>query len=190
MSLYSIVAIAVALAMDAFAVSIAAGINLKKPNKRQVFRMSWHFGLFQALMPVFGWSAGLTFRRLIEAVDHWIAFSLLVVVATHMIVGAFKDKDQNSLKKDPSKGLTLIILSIATSIDALAIGLSISILNISIWLPAGIIGITAALFSLLGLYIGSKAVKISWLSKYAEIIGALVLYFIGFRILYEHLQGL
>jgi len=172
--------------MDAFAVAIAGGISLKTVGFRQYFRLSWHFGLFQALMPVIGWGAGTTIRGLIEHWDHWIAFGLLFLVGSNMIVASFRGKDADTKRQDPSVGLTLIVLSVATSIDALAVGLSLSILNLSIWLPALLIGITAAIFTLAGLYIGSKASHIRWIRRYAEIFGALILYTIGINILCEH----
>ena len=177
---------AFALAMDAFAVSIASGVSLKKVSIRQTFRLAFHFGFFQALMPVIGWSGGLTVRSLIEQYDHWVAFLLLALVGGHMIREAFhKDQDKKE-KSDPTKGITLLMLSVATSIDALAVGLSLSILNISIWFPALIIGIVAALATAVGLHIGKRVGASSQMSQYAECIGGIVLLLIGVRILYEH----
>jgi putative Mn2+ efflux pump MntP len=182
----TLVVTAFALAMDAFAVSIASGVTLKKVSIRQTFRLAFHFGFFQALMPVIGWSGGLTVRSLIEHYDHWVAFLLLALVGGHMIREAFhKDQDKKE-KNDPTKGITLLMLSVATSIDALAVGLSLSILNISIWFPALIIGIVAALATGVGLHIGKRVGASSHLSQYAECIGGIVLLLIGVRILYEH----
>jgi putative Mn2+ efflux pump MntP len=177
---------AVALAMDAFAVSVAAGVYLKNISPRQFFRLSFHFGLFQAMMPVIGWSAGFSVRALIEKADHWIAFFLLLAVGISMVREALYEKEETGPAKDPTKGKTLVILSVATSVDALAVGFSLSILNASILMPAVIIGLTALFFTLAGLYLGSKAVAISWLKKYAEILGALVLFAIGISILADH----
>ncbi|MGA8179991.1 MAG: manganese efflux pump MntP family protein [Desulfobacterales bacterium] len=182
----NIFAIAVALAMDAFAVSIATGINLKKVSFRQMFRLSWHFGLFQAMMPVIGWRAGAFIRDYIEKYDHWIAFGLLTFVGVHMIKGAFSHDHHNGPQKDRTRGWTLVMLSVATSIDALAVGFSISLLNISIWTPAMIIGIVAGLFSIAGLLIGERIGSAKQLSLYAEIIGGIVLIAIGLNILHEH----
>jgi putative Mn2+ efflux pump MntP len=182
----NIFAIAVALAMDAFAVSIATGINLKKVSFRQMFRLSWHFGLFQAMMPVIGWRAGASIRDYIEKYDHWIAFGLLTFVGVHMIKGAFSHDHHNGPKKDRTRGWTLVILSVATSIDALAVGFSISLLNVSIWTPALIIGIVAGLFSIVGLLMGERIGSAKQLSLYAEIIGGVVLIAIGLNILHEH----
>ena len=177
---------AFALAMDAFAVSIASGVSLKRISLRQTFRLSFHFGFFQALMPVIGWSGGLTVRSLIEQYDHWIAFVLLALVGGHMIRESFHGEEEEQEKNDPTRGITLVILSVATSIDALAVGLSLSILNISIWFPALVIGIVAAIATGAGLHIGKQVGTASKVSHYAELVGGIVLLLIGVRILYEH----
>ena len=181
-----ILAIAVALAMDAFAVAIATGVRLKTVNFRQRFRLSWHFGLFQAMMPVIGWHAGLGARPLIEQYDHWVAFGLLAFVGGHMIQEAFQDEEGTIHKKDPTRGIRLVVLSVATSIDALAVGFSISIISVSIVLPAIVIGIVAAIFTVLGLYLGERVGSLSLISRYAEVLGGIVLFAIGLNILYEH----
>jgi len=179
-------AIAVALAMDAFAVSIATGVNLKTVSFRQMFRLSWHFGLFQALMPIIGWSAGMSIRVYIERYDHWVAFGLLTFVGISMLKDAFVKDKNNKPIKDQTRGWTLVMLSVATSIDALAVGFSISLLNVSIWMPALIIGVVAGVFSVMGLQIGERIGSAKRLSFYAETIGGIVLIAIGFNILYEH----
>lgn len=186
MEFIRILAIAVALAMDAFAVSIATGVNLKNVNSRQMFRLSWHFGLFQALMPIIGWSAGLSIRSHIEHYDHWIAFGLLALVGGHMIKEAFQDGKAEKPIKDYTKGMTLVMLSVATSIDALAVGFSLSLLKISIWMPALIIGIVAGTFTLIGMRIGERIGAAKRLSLYAETLGGVVLIGIGLNILHEH----
>jgi len=182
----NISAIAVALAMDAFAVAIATGVILKDVSFRQTFRLSWHFGLFQAMMPVIGWGAGLSVRAYIEQYDHWVAFGLLTFVAVNMIREAFGRDEGEKEPKDPTKGMTLVVLSVATSIDALAVGLSISILNVSIWTPALIIGIVAGTFTIIGLQIGKRIVAATRLKRYAETVGGVVLIIIGVKILHEH----
>ena len=186
MNFLTLLGTAFALAMDAFAVSIAAGVTLKKVSFRQAFRLSWHFGFFQALMPVLGWSTGLTFRSYIERFDHWLAFGLLVFVGGNMIREALKADSERKQPADPTRGGTLVILSVATSIDALAVGLGLSLLKISIWFPACIIGIVAMLFTVIGLYLGRKIRTSAHLSRYAEIVGGLVLIAISLNILHEH----
>lgn len=186
MDLVSILGIAVALAMDAFAVAIATGVSLKQVSLRQTFRLSWHFGFFQALMPVIGWGAGLSIRSSIAAYDHWLAFGLLAFVGGNMIREAFGDDKGKGPNSDPTKGYTLILLSVATSVDALAVGFSMSVLNIAIWMPAVIIGIVAAAFTIVGLYLGKKAASGLVVSRYAEIIGGIILIAIGVNILREH----
>jgi putative Mn2+ efflux pump MntP len=185
MTIFNIFGVAVALAMDAFAVSIAAGICLEKLTNRNMFRLWWHFGLFQALMLIIGWAAGLTIRGFIEQFDHWVAFGLLAFVGGGMIRNALKTGEE-CLSKDPTRGSLMVMLSIATSLDAMAVGLGLSVINISIWMPALIVGLTAAIFTSVGLHIGAKAVKVTWVKKYAELAGGLVLFLIGFRILWEH----
>ncbi len=186
MEMINTLAIAVALAMDAFAVSIAAGVTLKAVSLRQTFRLAWHFGLFQALMPIIGWSAGLTVRSRIEAWDHWIAFALLAFVAQGMLRSAIKGEQEEETYKDPTRGMTLVMLSVATSIDALAVGLSLSMINVSIWTPALIIGIVAGAFTTAGMHLGKAIGGMAKLGRWAELTGGVVLLTIGANILREH----
>ena len=186
MTFVNIFAIAVALAMDAFAVAIASGVRLKRVSLRQFFRLAWHFGLFQTLMPIIGWSAGLTVRDTIERFGHWLAFGLLAYVGLNMIREAFKLEEDARRHKDPTRGLTLVMLSLATSIDALAVGLTISMLKVSIWTPALIIGLVAGLFTFLGLYLGKSVGSAERLSPIAEVLGGVVLLVIAAKILIEH----
>ncbi len=188
MNLVTILGIAVALAMDAFAVAIATGVSLKQVSVRQTFRLSWHFGLFQALMPIIGWGLGTSVQSYMEAYAHWIAFVMLALVGSNMLKEAvMTDEDEQEIKsrKDSTKGMTLVMLSIATSIDALAVGLSMSMLRVSIITPAIIIGIVAGLFTIAGLHLGQRVSRLTWLSIWAEIIGGLVLWLIGLNILRE-----
>lgn len=186
MSYLTIFGIAVALAMDAFAVSIAVGISLKQISPRQIFRLSYHFGLFQALMPVIGWWSGTAVRGFVENYAPWIAFGLLAAVGTNMIREAFQLDEEQTNEKDSTRGITLVILSIATSIDALAVGFSISLLNQAIITPAIIIGLVAALFTIIGMHLGTRVATFKHLSLYAELLGGTVLWLIGFKILYDH----
>ncbi len=186
MTLVNVGAIAVALAMDAFAVAIATGVCLGKIHWRQNFRLAWHFGFFQAMMPVAGWAAGLTVRDLIASVDHWIAFGLLVFVAQGMLREAFRRDDSCEPVKDPTRGMTMVMLSVATSLDALAVGLSLSIVKVSIWIPAVVIGIVAAAFTTVGLHLGKRISRGARLRSLADALGGTVLILIGINILREH----
>ncbi|MDY0093611.1 MAG: manganese efflux pump MntP family protein [Candidatus Vecturithrix sp.] len=186
MSFLHTFALAVALAMDAFAVAVATGLSLKTVNFRQTFRLSWHFGLFQALMPMLGWSGGSLVRVLIADYDHWIACTLLMLVGGHIIKEALEKEKKDCRKNDPTKGITLIMLSVAVSIDALAIGLSLAMLEVSIFFPALIIGIVAFIFTVLGLHLGKMICRFSYLVMYAEIAGGGVLLLIGLNILRQH----
>ena len=186
MDLLTILLIALALAVDAFAVALAAGVNLCLVNGRQTFRLAFHFGLFQAMMNIIGWAAGLTVRTLLQSIDHWLAFGLLVLVAAKMIKDAISGREEEAKKVDPTKGYTLVMLSVATSIDSLAVGLSFSVLNVSIWMPAAIIGIIATVLTIIGLKLGCLLGSASRIGARAEIIGGLVLVGIGFNILHQH----
>ena len=186
MDLLSVFLIALALAVDAFAVALAAGVSLCQVSGRQTFRLSFHFGLFQAMMNVIGWSAGLTVRSFLEGVDHWLAFGLLALVAVKMIKDAMVGRQEEAKKVDPTRGYTLVMLSVATSIDSLAVGLSFAVLNVSVWMPAAVIGLVATLLTIIGLRLGCLLGNASRVGARAEIAGGLVLLAIGFNILHQH----
>ncbi len=188
MHIVTVLGIAVALAMDAFAVAVATGVNLKQVSVRQTFRLSWHFGLFQALMPVIGWGLGRSIHGYVEAYAHWFAFILLALVGGNMLKEAHfpGEKGEEQKAKDATKGMTLVILSVATSIDALAVGLSMSMLKVSIAYPALVIGIIAGLLTIIGLHLGKRVAEIGWLSTWAETLGGCVLWLIGINILREN----
>jgi putative Mn2+ efflux pump MntP len=181
-----IIALAVALAMDALAVSIAAGVALRQVSGRQTFRLAWHFGLFQALMPVLGWAAGLSVQNLIAAVDHWVAFGLLAFIGGRMLLDAIRGRQEPLRGAEPTRGWTLVMLSLATSIDALAVGLSLAMLRVSVWLPALIIGLVAGAFTAGGIHLGGYLGRRLNLARYAALVGGLVLLGIGVEILFEH----
>jgi len=185
MDIISTLGIAVALAMDAFSVSIASGLYIYKPYYKYYFRIAFHFGLFQFAMPIIGYFGGVAIEPIIKNFDHWIAFALLAFIGMRMIIASFS-KEEASFKGDPSKGFTLVLLAIATSIDALAVGLSFGVLHKPIIIPSIIIGITCALFSTLGVFLGRKASDI--IGKRAELIGGCILIIIGVRILLSHMQ--
>lgn len=182
----SLTGIAVALAMDAFAVALGVGLSVSPLTGRHLFRLGFHFGLFQALMPIIGWLAGLTIRARIEAYDHWIAFGLLAFVGGKMLYEAFQEGDEEQ-RQDPTRGLTLVILSLATSIDALAVGLTLAMLDIAIWTPALVIGLVAGVLTVVGMLLGGRA-GARW-GKRVEIFGGIVLCAIGLKILLQHLTG-
>ncbi len=170
--------------MDASAVSLAAASAGFANDARAKFRLSFHFGLFQFLMPVLGWFLGLSFVSYFKAFDHWIAFFLLAFVGIRMILEGM-DKSLEKQKKDPSKGMTMVILSIATSIDALAIGLSLAMLEVDIWYPSVMIGVITTMMSLVAIKIGTRLGAM--FGKRMEIFGGIILIAIGSRILYSHL---
>jgi len=180
----TLLGIAVALAMDAFAVALGTGMALERLTGRHLFRLGFHFGLFQALMPVMGWLAGLTVQRWIADYDHWIAFGLLGFVGGKMIYEAIRADEEEKILKDPTRGLSLVLLSVATSIDALAVGLSLAIIGIDIWLPALVIGLVAGAFTVSGMLLGRR-VGAAWGPR-VEVVGGLVLCAIGLKILLEH----
>lgn len=189
MHILTILGIAVALAMDAFAVAIATGVCLKEVSPRQTFRLSWHFGLFQALMPVIGWTIGASIEGYVAAYAHWVAFFLLSLIGLNMLREAILTDPGEAIcapRKDATKGMTMVMLSVATSIDALAVGLSMSMLRVSIFYPAVIIGIVAGFFTIFGLHLGKRVSRVAWLSTSAEIVGGLVLLLIGLNILREN----
>jgi putative Mn2+ efflux pump MntP len=183
MPFYEILLVAISMAMDAFAVCLVAGSRGRTNGPRPAFRLSFHFGLFQFIMPVLGWLAGRTVETLIQNYDHWIAFGLLGFVGLHMIYAAARGEDVQSV--DPSRGWALVLLSVAVSIDALAVGLSLGVLGIPVWYPAFIIGVVTAFLSLLGLRLGHDFG--GRLGRPVEILGGLVLIGIGLRIVISHL---
>ena len=185
MSIYILIGVAVGLAMDAFAVAITCSITLNRVSARQVFRFAFHFGLFQAMMPVIGWLAGLSARQFVEQWDHWIAFGLLAAIGGHMIYGALSGDVKASDSNDPTRGISLVILSVATSIDALAVGLSLAMLDVSIWLPALIIGLITAVLTVIGMLLGNRIGRQH--GKKMELIGGLILIAIGLKILISDL---
>lgn len=185
MSLLAILALACALAMDAFAVAVVSGLTLNPVTGRQIFRMAFHFGLFQAMMPAIGWAVGSVVHRAISAVDHWVAFGLLLLVGGRMIWGALREEEEtSSVPNDPTSGWSLIFLSVATSIDALAVGLTLAMIGSDIVFPALVIGIIAAGFTASGMLLGRRIG--SFWGKRVEAMGGVILVAIGIKIVLEH----
>ena len=176
--------IGVGLAMDAFTVSLGIGTGRRANDRRAKFRLAFHFGLFQMGMTVVGWFAGSTIASYIQAFDHWIAMGLLAYVGGNMIRSGLNPEVESYLS-DPSKGKLLMILSVATSIDALAVGLSMAMLQTPWLLPSIIIGVVTWGLSSFGLLAGDRLGQ--KFGKRMEILGGLILFAIGIRILGTHL---
>lgn len=184
MNFFEVLMLSMSMAMDAFSVCLGAGSQPSTNGPRPTFRLAFHFGLFQFIMPIIGWLAGTTIEQYIRSFDHWIAFSLLAFVGIRMIRSGVNPGDEPQ-KADPSRGWTMVLLSIAVSIDALAIGLSLGLVGVSVWYPALVIGVVTGLMSWVGLRIGNRLGE--KLGKRMEIVGGVVLILIGVRILLTHL---
>lgn len=176
----NIIGIAVGLAMDSSAVAVATGLSLPKVTHRHVFRLAFHFGLFQFLMPIVGWLLGRTVAEHIGAWNNWIAFALLAFVGGKMLWEAWQTKDAHE-RPDPTRGWTLVTLSVATSIDALAVGLSMALLHVSIGLPSVVIGLVCAALTAVGILFGGRIGP--RFGRVADIGGGLVLIGIGIKTL-------
>jgi len=184
-SFSSILIIAIGLSADCFAVALSSSIAAKGFPLSRFFRFPLAFGIFQALMIVFGWLAGRTVIDFISAYDHWLAFALLVFIGGKMVWEAFREKDEEKEGKSYNGWLTLLALSIATSIDSLAVGLSFAFLKTDILIAAITVGITTLIITMIAQLIGNKAGSL--VGKRAELLGGLILIGIGIKILVEHL---
>lgn len=183
MSIIEIILLSIGLAMDAFAVAICKGLSMKKMNWKNAIIIALYFGVFQALMPVLGYFLGTTFENLVTSIDHWLAFILLVAIGGNMIKEAFS-KDEEG-KDDRVDFKTMIVLAVATSIDALAIGITFAFLNVNIMLSVSCIGIITFAISLIGVKIGNRFGD-KFQNK-AELLGGIILIILGLKILLEHL---
>ena len=183
--------IALALAMDCFAVSVVCGVIVRKWETGLVFRLAFFFGLFQALMPLMGWALTSHFSHYLEAVDHWIAFGMLGFIGGKMIIDSFKDEEEAHL--NPRGFKTQLALAVATSIDALAVGITYACTGYnsirSISLPLGIIGLVSFLMSLLGFGLGVRFGEVVNKKMRPELLGGIILIGIGVKILIEHLSA-
>jgi putative Mn2+ efflux pump MntP len=183
--LFSIVLIAFGLSADCFAVALSGGISSKNQSFTKISRVALSFGLFQALMPLIGWLVGSTIINVIAGFDHWVAFALLGFVGGKMLFESVRPLDESNKVTDISRGWALLTLSVATSIDAMAVGLSFALLEVNIGLASLIIGVVAMAITVVGFWVGKRAGKV--MGKRAETFGGLILLFIAFRILYSHL---
>ena len=183
MTIFELIVIAVGLSMDAFAVSICKGLSVRRLRPRHNIICGLYFGGFQALMPVLGWLLGRQFEALIKNVDHWIAFVLLALIGANMIREAVKNEEENL--NDSFSPKTMLPLAVATSIDALAVGVTFAFLDVAIIPAVSIIGVTTFIFSVAGVKIGN-VFGAKYKSK-AELVGGIVLVAMGIKILIEHL---
>ena len=193
MDIISLLAISVALSMDAFSVSICKGLATKKFSLKTALLCGLWFGGFQALMPTIGYLLGAQFEHLITSFDHWIAFGLLLVIGVNMIREALSEEESTDNGQQTTAECacgctgfkTMLMMAIATSIDALAVGVSFAFLSVDLWKSVAVIGITTFLFSFAGVRIGN--IFGSRYSKAAEITGGVILILLGCKILVEHL---
>jgi putative Mn2+ efflux pump MntP len=185
MGFFSVLLIALGLSADCFAVALGGSIAMKSLSRFQVIRAAIAFGLFQALMPVLGWLIGQTVVDLIADYDHWVAFGLLTIVGGHMIWESFRHKDGRAETTDITKGWPLLVLSLATSIDALAVGLTFPFIEVKVLVASPTIGLVAFAATIVGFFLGRKAGKLA--GKWAAAVGGLLLIAIGLRILLTHL---
>ncbi len=185
MDLITLITISIALSMDAFSVSICQGLATKRFSLKIALSCGLWFGVFQALMPLIGYFLGTQFEHFITHIDHWIAFGLLGIIGANMIREAMEETTDNGLQSTDNSLKTMLMLAIATSIDALAVGVTFAFLEVNIWKSILIIGITTFLFSFVGVKIGN--IFGSRYSKAAEIVGGVILIVLGIKILVEHL---
>ncbi len=192
MSIFDIFLLGVGLSMDAFAVAICKGLAMRKVNKKQMLVIALFFGGFQALMPLIGWALGTTFAKMIIAYDHWIAFILLGYVGGKMVIDAikeWKEKDTVDEMDPPLDFKELTLLAIATSIDALACGVTFSFYDdFNILRAIGIIGLTTFVLSMVAVYIGN--IFGDKFKAKAQLLGGIILIFLGVKIVLEHTMGI
>ena len=185
MGLVEIILIAVSLAMDAFAVSICKGLSMKKMDWKKAIIIGLYFGIFQGGMPLIGYLLGVGFEESIKFIDHWIAFGLLAFIGGNMIKEALSKKEDGDEVDDKVDFKTMVVLAIATSIDALAVGVTFAFLNVNIILAVSLIAIITFVISCIGVKLGN--VFGDKYEKKAELAGGIVLVLIGLKILLEHL---
>lgn len=187
MSITEIVLLALSLAVDCFTVSVASGVVLKKPEWRTFLFMSLMFGLFQGLMPLMGWAVASRFSHAIEAYDHWIAFGLLAVLGVRMIAASFSNDEEKQF--DPRSLAVVLMLAVATSIDALAVGVTFAFAGMdslaAVTMPVVVIGAVSFVVSMAGCIVGALFGRMT--DMHMELFGGLVLISIGVKILGEHL---
>lgn len=187
MSIISIILTAIGLSMDAVAVALTIGMNINNKDRNIIaIKSGIYFGVFQGIMPFLGWGLGIKFTKYIQSIDHWIAFILLTLIGLKMIIDAVKSKEETEIKEYSNN--TFLILAIATSIDALAIGVTFAFLNINIVSAVFTIGVTTFILSVSAVYIGRFIGNI--IRNKAGVLGGFILFIIGLKILLEHINVL
>lgn len=184
MGTVDLIFLGIGLSMDAFAAALCRGVEMKKIKWGRCFLVAAFFGGFQALMPLVGWLLGTAFQKAISDIDHWIAFALLVLIGGKMIFDALRESDREK-KEDRFSLISVLLAAVATSIDALAVGVSFALIKVDIWLSIAVIGIITFLLSIAGVFIGSRFGN--RFENKAEIAGGVILILIGVKILLEHL---
>ena len=184
MGIIELISVSIGLSMDAFAVSICKGLSLKKMSWKKAVIVGIYFGFFQGIMPLMGYLLGISFKKQISNIDHWVAFVLLGVIGINMIKEALSSDSETT--NDSIKFKDMFVLAIATSIDALAIGITFAFLNVNIWLAIVLIGIITFILSIVGVKIGN--IFGDKFEKKAEIFGGIILILLGIKILLEHLN--
>ena len=184
MPLIILIGIALGLAMDALAVAIGVSISLRGATPRQIFRLSFHFGLFQGLMPILGWMSGLYAAQFMTQFSHYVAFGLLAFIGARAVVNALRDESNpEQILRDPTRGLSLVMLSLATSMDAFVVGVSFAVMNVLVWYPAVVIGVITCALSVAGMVFGNRIGRKFGITM--EIVGGLILIFIGLKALVD-----
>ena len=184
MSLVVLIGIAVGLAMDALAVAIGVSVSLRGANARQIFRLSFHFGLFQAVMPLLGWMSGHYAAQFVSQFSHYIAFGLLTFIGARAVLNALRDDGvQEKIMRDPTRGWNLILLSLATSMDAFVVGVSFAIMQVRVLYPAVLIGMITCVLTVAGMVFGSRIGR--KFGTNMEILGGIILILIGVKALVD-----
>jgi manganese efflux pump family protein len=181
---WTVIGIALGLAMDAFAVAVAAGLSLSTLTGRHIFRLAFHFGLFQMLMPILGYLAGRAVAGWLEPFAPWFVFAILAGLGAKMLWEARQIEKPPAT--DPTRGWRMVGLSLAVSIDALGVGVSLALLNVSVWMPSLLIGMITGVLTIVGMELGQRVGR--RFSVLAELLGGLVLITIGLKFLIEHLR--
>ena len=184
MEIAALFLVGLSLSVDAFAVSVSNGMASKEFRSGDAFKTALIFGLFQAVMPILGWLLGSGVRRFVEDFDHWVALTLLAYIGVSMIIGAGKDEDEKAVN-NPYGTRRLLIMGVATSIDALCVGIALAMDGTNIWLGSSIIGVVTFAVCYVGVYLGGRVGRL--FKKYAEIAGGAALILIGLKIFIEHM---